>query len=121
MINNILFSALLTFTVYFIVNFSKSIYQFMIFKRVRESILLSAYQYLKQTPEHGVDLGKLKEIEMKQLSELKIIRWVKDLKISWRTEDSIEFVFVLKFNGLSPKYKFVIGLKEMNELINSTR
>jgi len=118
MLLNILFAAAMTFSIFLTVEFIKSIQQFLIFKKVRETILLSSFSYLKQTPHSFVDLNKMREMLMNKLSEIKLSKWVYDLKITWQSSDAIQFVFELKFNELKPKYKFVIGLKDIEEIVN---
>ncbi len=119
MLINVLIAAVLTFSIFLTVEFIKSVQQFLIFKKVRETILLSAFSYLKQTPQSFVDLNRLREMLLKRLSDTKLSRWVNDLKITWQSHDAIQFVFELKFNEMKPKYKFVIGLKDIEEITNS--
>lgn len=118
MLLNILFAGAVTFSIFLMVEFLKSIQQFLIFKKVRETILLSSFSYLKQTPHSIVDLNKMREMLLGKLSETKLSKWVNDLKITWQSSDAIQFVFELKFNEIKPKYKFVIGLKDIEEIIN---
>lgn len=117
MIQNILIAGGITFFIYIAVEFIKSIRQFMIFKKVRETILISAFTYLKRTPDSHVDLNHLHSLLMKKLSEFKLVKWVREINITWQSQDAIQFIFELEFKELHPKYKFVIGLDDIREVI----
>lgn len=121
MFNNLLISGFATFLIYLIVEAFKSIRQFLIFKRVREVILIATFNYLKRTPKGFVDLTKLRHVLMEKLLEIKLSSWVKEINITWQSVDVIQFVFELEFEKIQPKYKFVIGLKEVEEIINRTK
>ncbi|OJV66377.1 MAG: hypothetical protein BGO41_02800 [Clostridiales bacterium 38-18] len=121
MLENVLIAGIATFIVFISVETIKSFRQFLIFKRVRETILIAAFGYLKHTPKGFVDLSRLKTHLIEKLREIKLIRWVKDITITWESVDAIQFVFELKFEKLQPKYKFVIGLKDVDEVINRTQ
>ncbi len=112
MLMNVLIAAFVTLGIYIVVEFVKSIRQFLIFKRVRTTILMSIFHYLKKTPQNFVDLHHLKGVLLNRLKETKMSAWVRDITISWHSADAIEFVFELNFKKVHPKYKFVIGLEE---------
>lgn len=115
MFYNVLIAGFLTLGIYIVWEFVKSFRQFLIFKKVRMTILLSIFQYLKKTPQKYVDLQNLKhDLEMR-LIEQQMMLWVKAINISWHTVNSIEFVLELNFEKISPKYKFVIGLDEFEK------
>ena len=111
----VLIAGVLTFIVFIIAEFASSIRQFLIFKKVREEIVVSAFNYLKQTPVSALDLNTLREQLLKKLSDMKLSKWVSELRINWNTMDSIQFVFELKFDKVKPRYKFVIGLNDIND------
>lgn len=117
MILNILIAGAMTFSIYLIVEFYKSIRQFMLFNRIREALLLSTFNYLRRTPQRMVDLNNLRGLLFEKLKEQKMSMWVDDIKISWHSMDAIQFIFVFKFEKLKPKYKFVIGLKDVEEMM----
>lgn len=121
MFNNLLVSGFATFLIYLVVEAFKSIRQFLIFKRVREVILIATFNYLKRTPKGFVDLSNLRHVLMEKLLEIKLSSWVKEINITWQSVDVIQFVFELEFEKIKPKYKFVIGLKEVEEIINRTK
>lgn len=115
--NNILIAGGTTFLIFISVEFVISIRQLIIFKKIRAAILLSTFNYLKKTPQHFVDLQYLTSILHNRLQEAHLKKWVVDIKISWHSVDSIQFVFELNFEKLKPKYKFVIGLNEFDQSI----
>ncbi|MDN5351105.1 MAG: hypothetical protein PWQ12_21 [Clostridiales bacterium] len=117
MIFNIFISAFATLLIYLSVDFYKNFKQFLIFKRVREAILSSTFYYLQRTPNHFVDLNHLKQAQLEKLTEIKLSEWVQDIKITWKSVDVIQFVFELKFERLKPRYKFVIGLKDVEDMV----
>lgn len=117
MLNNIFIAAALTFAVYFLVEFYKSVRQFLIFNRIRQSLLVSTFNYLKKTPQRMVDLNSLRALLLEKLKDQKMAMWVDDIKISWHTMDAIQFVFIFKFEKLRPKYRFVIGLKDVEDMM----
>lgn len=117
---NITIAGLATFVIFLMVESAKSVRQFMIFKRVREVILISTFNYLKRTPKGFVDLLRLKHLLLDKLGEIKLSNWVKDINITWQSVDVIQFVFELKFEKIQPKYKFIIGLKDVEEIIRKT-
>ncbi len=120
MITNILISGIITCVIFFVVESFKSVRQFLIFKKVREVILVSTFNYLKRTPKGFVDLLGLKHILLEKLKEIKLSSWVKDINITWQSVDVIQFVFELKFEKIQPKYKFIIGLKDIEEIVEKT-
>lgn len=121
MLNNILISAIATFIIFILFEGYKSFRQFLIFKRVRETILVATFGYLKKTPKGFVDLIRLKMLLLDHLKEIKLSTWVKDINITWQSVDVIQFVFELKFEKLEPKYKFIIGLKDVEEIVEKTK
>lgn len=118
MFTSVLIAMVLTFSIFMTVEFIKSVKQFLIFKQVRETILMVVFSYLKQTPQTFVDLVKLRELLLRKLNEIRLTRWVYDLKVTWSSYDAIQFVIELKFKEMKQKYKFVIGLKDIQEVIN---
>lgn len=112
---NVLIAAVATFILYLLVEFVISIKQFLIFKRVREAVLLTTFMYLKKTPQRFVDLQILKGFLLNRLKDTKLESWVNDIRITWHSNDAIQFVFELNFEKLKPKYKFVIGLDEFDK------
>jgi len=116
MLNSLVISGIATFIIFLMVESDKNIRQFLIFRRVREVILISTFNYLKITPKGFVDLPKLRFLLMDKLIEIKLASWVKDISITWKSVDVIQFVFELKFEKFQPKYKFVIGLKDVEEI-----
>lgn len=120
MLMQIAIAGIATFVIFLMVESVKSIRQFMIFKRVREVILVSTFNYLKRTPKGFVDLSRLKFLLIDKLGEIKLSYWVKDINITWQSVDVIQFVFELKFEKIQPKYKFIIGLKDVEEIIRKT-
>lgn len=115
---NILFAAALTAVIYLIIETGKSIRQFFIFRKLRETILTETFSYLEHTPKNLVDLSKLQGRIAEAIGSLKLSSWVKEIKISWQSVDVIQFVFELKFEKLRPHYKFLIGLKELEDFIH---
>jgi hypothetical protein len=99
----------------------KSVKQFLIFKRVREAILIATFNYLKRTPKSFVDLSRLKHLLIDKLKEIKLGTWVKEITITWQSVDVIQFVFELEFEKIQPKYKFIIGLKDIEEILDKTK
>ena len=67
-----------------------------------------------------MDLLGLKHILLEKLKEIKLSSWVKDINITWQSVDVIQFVFELKFEKIQPKYKFIIGLKDIEEIVEKT-
>ena len=49
-----------------------------------------------------------------------LFRSVKDINITWQSVDVIQFVFELKFEKIQPKYKFIIGLKDVEDIVRKT-
>jgi hypothetical protein len=88
---------------------------------VREVILIATFNYLKRTPKGFVDLSSLKHLLMDKLMEIKLSAWVKEINITWQSMDVIQFVFELDFEKIKPKYKFVIGLKDVEEIVDRTK
>ncbi|MDH8678933.1 hypothetical protein QE109_12275 [Fusibacter bizertensis] len=121
MLNNILISGIATFIIFVLIEGYRSFKQFLIFKRVRETILVATFGYLKKTPKGFVDLLRLKALLLDHLKEIKLSTWVKDINITWQSVDVIQFVFELKFEKLQPKYKFIIGLKDVEEIVEKTK
>ncbi|GAB6107912.1 hypothetical protein [Fusibacter bizertensis] len=121
MLNNVLISGIATFIIFVFVEGYRSFRQFLIFKRVRETILVETFGYLKKTPKGFVDLNRLKNLLLDHLKEIKLSAWVKDINITWQSVDVIQFVFELKFEKLEPKYKFIIGLKDVDEIVEKTK
>lgn len=121
MLNNLVISGIATFMIYLIIESFKSIRQFFIFKRVREVILIATFTYLKRTPKGFVDLSSLKHLLIDKLREIKLSTWVKEINITWQSMDVIQFVFELDFEKIQPKYKFVIGLKDIEEIVDRTK
>ena len=76
---------------------------------------------MKKTPKGFVDLLRLKALLLDHLKEIKLSTWVKDINITWQSVDVIQFVFELKFEKLQPKYKFIIGLKDVEEIVEKTK
>jgi hypothetical protein len=93
----------------------------MIFKRIREAILVATFNYLKKTPKHFVDLSGLRNHLMEKLKEIQLAMWVKEISITWQSVDVIQFVFELSFERFQPKYKFVIGLRDIDQIIDKTQ
>lgn len=120
MLMQIIIAGLATFVIFLMVESVKSIRQFLIFKRVREVILVSTFNYLKRTPKGFVDLSRLKHLLVDKLGEIKLTNWVKDINITWQSVDVIQFVFELKFEKIQPKYKFIIGLKDVEDIVRKT-
>ena len=75
---------------------------------------------LFRSPKGFVDLLGLKHILLEKLKEIKLASWVKDINITWQSVDVIQFVFELKFEKIQPKYKFIIGLKDIEEIVEKT-
>jgi len=121
MLINVTMSAIVTFLVFLLVESYKSVRQFFIFKRVREAILIATFIYLKRTPKSFVDLSRLKHLLLDKLKEIKLATWVKEITITWQSVDVIQFVFELEFEKIKPKYKFIIGLKDLEELIDKKK
>ena len=117
MLFNVFISAFATLLIYLTVDFYKNFRQFLIFKRVRTAILTSTFHYLQRTPNRFVDLNRLKQVQMEKLKEIKLSEWVDDIKITWKSVDAIQFVFELNFERLKPRYKFVIGLKDIEDMV----
>ena len=101
MLMEIIFAGVATFVIFLMVESVKSIRQFLIFKRVREVILVSTFNYLKRTPKGFVDLSRLKHLLVDKLGEIKLTNWVKDINITWQSVDVIQFVFELKLDRKS--------------------
>ncbi len=121
MLTNIVVSGIATFLVFLIVESYKNVRQFLIFKRVREAILIATFNYLKRTPKGFVDLSRLKHLLLDKLKEIKLAIWVKEITITWQSVDVIQFVFELEFEKIQPKYKFIIGLKDIEEILDKTK
>jgi len=121
MLTNIILSGIATFLIFLWVEGYKSVRQFLIFKRVREVILIATFNYLKRTPKGFVDLPRLKHLLLEKLREIKLSVWVQDITITWQSVDVIQFVFELKFEKIQPKYKFIIGLKDIEEIVEKTK
>lgn len=121
MLTNIVLSGIATFLIFLLVEGFKSVRQFLIFKRVREVILIATFNYLKRTPKGFVDLPRLKRLLLDKLGEIKLSMWVQDITITWQSVDVIQFVFELKFEKIQPKYKFIIGLKDIEEIVEKTK
>ncbi|HSN66560.1 MAG TPA: hypothetical protein VLS94_07965 [Fusibacter sp.] len=121
MLTNIILSGVATFLIFLMVESYKSIRQFLIFKRVREAILIATFNYLKRTPKGFVDLSRLKHLLLDKLKEIKLGNWVKEITITWQSVDVIQFVFELEFEKIRPKYKFIIGLKDIEEIMEKTK
>ncbi len=121
MLTNIILSGIATFLVFLMAESFKNIRQFLIFKRVREAILIATFNYLKRTPKGFVDLSRLKGLLFDKLKEIKLIIWVKEITITWQSVDVIQFVFELEFKRFKPKYKFIIGLKDIEEIMDKTK
>lgn len=121
MLTNIVLSGVATFLIFLMVESYKSIRQFLIFKRVREAILIATFNYLKRTPKGFVDLSRLKHLLLDKLKEIKLGNWVKEITITWQSVDVIQFVFELEFEKIRPKYKFIIGLKDIEEIMEKTK
>jgi hypothetical protein len=121
MLTNIILSGVATFLIFLMVESYKSIRQFLIFKRVREAILIATFNYLKRTPKGFVDLSRLKHLLLDKLKEIKLGNWVKEITITWQSVDVIQFVFELEFEKIKPKYKFIIGLKDIEEIMEKTK
>lgn len=121
MLTNIIFSGVATFLIFLMVESYKSVKQFLIFKRVREAILIATFNYLKRTPKGFVDLSRLKHLLLDKLMEIKLGNWVKEITITWQSVDVIQFVFELEFEKIRPKYKFIIGLKDIEEIMEKTK
>jgi len=121
MLTNIILSGVATFLIFFLVESYKSVRQFLIFKRVREAILIATFNYLKRTPKGFVDLSRLKHLLIDKLKEIKLGSWVKEITITWQSVDVIQFVFELEFEKIKPKYKFIIGLKDIEEIMDKTK
>lgn len=121
MLTNVIISMVLTFLIFLTFESLKSIRQFMIFKRVREAILVTTFNYLKKTPKHFVDLSGLRNHLMEKLKEIQLAMWVKEISITWQSVDVIQFVFELSFERIQPKYKFVIGLRDIEQIIDKTQ
>lgn len=121
MLTNVIISMVLTFLIFLTFESLKSIRQFMIFKRVRETILVTTFNYLKKTPKHFVDLSGLRNHLMEKLKEIQLAMWVKEISITWQSVDVIQFVFELSFERIQPKYKFVIGLRDIEQIIDKTQ
>ena len=83
--------------------------------------MVATFGYLKKTPKGFVDLLRLKALLLDHLKEIKLSTWVKDINITWQSVDVIQFVFELKFEKLQPKYKFIIGLKDVEEIVEKTK
>lgn len=121
MLTNIVLSGVATFLIFLMVESYKSVKQFLIFKRVREAILIATFNYLKRTPKGFVDLSRLKHLLLDKLKEIKLGNWVKEITITWQSVDVIQFVFELEFEKIKPKYKFIIGLKDIEEIMEKTK
>jgi hypothetical protein len=121
MLTNIILSGVATFLIFLMVESYKSVKQFLIFKRVREAILIATFNYLKRTPKGFVDLSRLKHLLIDKLKEIKLGTWVKEITITWQSVDVIQFVFELEFEKIQPKYKFIIGLKDIEEILDKTK
>lgn len=121
MLTNIILSGVATFLIFLMVESYKSVKQFLIFKRVREAILIATFNYLKRTPKGFVDLSRLKHLLIDKLKEIKLGNWVKEITITWQSVDVIQFVFELEFEKIKPKYKFIIGLKDIEEIMEKTK
>lgn len=121
MLTNIILSGVATFLIFLMVQSYKSVKQFLIFKRVREAILIATFNYLKRTPKSFVDLSRLKHLLIDKLKEIKLGSWVKEITITWQSVDVIQFVFELEFEKIRPKYKFIIGLKDIEEIMDKTK
>ena len=121
MLTNIVLSGVATFLIFLMVQSYKSVKQFLIFKRVREAILIATFNYLKRTPKSFVDLSRLKHLLIDKLKEIKLGSWVKEITITWQSVDVIQFVFELEFEKIRPKYKFIIGLKDIEEIMDKTK
>ncbi len=121
MLTNIILSGVATFLIFLMVESYKSVKQFLIFKRVREAILIATFNYLKRTPKGFVDLSRLKHLLLDKLKEIKLGNWVKEITITWQSVDVIQFVFELEFEKIKPKYKFIIGLKDIEEIMEKTK
>ncbi|MBS7525523.1 hypothetical protein KHM83_02385 [Fusibacter paucivorans] len=114
----ILIAAIGTLMVYMSVRYIKSIHQIMIFKQVRESILLSTFNYVKQTPDRFLDLNQLRGLAIKRLNEHKLRKWVKALNITWAAHDAIQFMFEFDFTEIHAKYKFIVGIDEIQKVLD---
>lgn len=117
MLLNVMIAGVITFLIFIAVEFYNSMRQFIIFKKVRDALLLSTFNYLKKTPERMVDLNRLRNVLIERLQEIKLSPWVDDIKITWQSVDAIQFIFEFNFEKLKPKYKFIIGLKDVEEML----
>lgn len=121
MLNAYIIAGIGTLIIFLMVESYKNVRQFLIFRRVRETILVSTFNYLKATPKGFVDLPRLRFLLMEKLVEIKLSSWVKDISITWQSVDVIQFVFELKFEKFQPKYKFIIGLKDVEEIADKIK
>ena len=121
MFTNVVISMMLTFLIFLTFESLKSVRQFLIFKRVREVILVATFNYLKKTPKSFVDLSGLRNHLMDKLKEIQLSMWVKEISITWQSVDVIQFVFELSFERIQPRYKFVIGLRDFEQIIDKTQ
>ncbi len=117
MLNSLLIAGLGTLVMFFCIEFIKSVRQFAIFKKVRETLLESIVIYLKETPYTFVDLNVLREKLLLTLIETHQRPWVDDIRITWASNDTILFVFEMNFPKLKPKYKFIVGLKDVQKIV----
>lgn len=113
---NVIKAGVVTILIYFLVELFFSVKQFLIFKKIRQTILFTTFMYLKKTPQRFVDLNLLKDFLINRLKDTKLEAWVKDIKITWHSVNAIQFVFELNFEKLKPRYKFVIGLDEFDKV-----
>jgi len=115
MIKALLIATIGTLCVYMTVRYINSIRQVLVFKRVREAILLSVFYYLKQTPERFLDLEKLHQLSLNRISEYNLKKWVKWLSITWEHYDAIQVNFELDVSEIHTKYRFIVGVKEVKK------
>jgi hypothetical protein len=115
MIKALLIATIGTSCMYMMVRYIKSIRQILVFKRVREAILLSVFYYLKQTPEHVLDLEKLHQLSLNRINDCNLKKWVKRLSITWIQYDAIQVHFELNVSDIHTKYRFVVGVKEVKK------
>ena len=113
MLIDILIAAFGTLFIYTLVRYVKSIRQILIFNEVKETILSVTFQYLKKTPDRLLDLSQLKTLALVRLKEYKLTKWVKAIEVTWASRDVIQFIFEFEFSEIHSKYKFVVGIKEI--------
>lgn len=116
MIYNFFIASGITLMIFIITKLIQNYKKFVVYQKIRDLILKKSSQYLNKVPAKYVDIQALKEYLFAELKQETLEKWVEDISISWDAKDRLAFAFRLRFPPLNPTYRFVIGMRDVEDL-----